>query len=707
MRFPDQKAPIYYTWLIHCLSWREMPTKIVLKMLRSRVVLLVWMLGVLCLVSYTTGFSHGASTSACADMKPKHISAHPQNPHGSFITVYTNKSTYLPGDKIPVTVRSTRDFMGFLMQARRVADDRVAGTFILVSSGSKLLKCSEDGDTVTHSDKSLKRNLSFVWKAPDQLTGDIKFFVSAVQSYFVYWARIESGVISDQKQNHSMSIRNKELKETLQASVYNSTTARTAPFTEADYINPQAITQTTQEFSQTPLITTELYLRSQAANVEQYLSELPGYSQDYSTAIQESSLILNQNDGHLQPSLNSMNRDTLTGIQSMESSFLLKTIELGVTESKDILNSKSDFHLVFQPCVNCSDIAQKIIKKKCLKSQEKKKRFNNFMDDGLRALLDDVEIRCQRLLGNERSRAPCKISMVTWREVAETLTTASTVPRTVDQCRKKYNDLTRAGKQHPLRRQSRAMRDMLLTSSKAAGAWATSFAGPGSEDDSPVMQSADAPPQQAVARSSGAVSLPVMTGQDYSTFWLVDFTPGEETEWAPMDTQDTKNLARKTFLGSGLFPNLEDVNPTLTENQLATHRASANFLQLAKNSGSRADLGKVVRNTSLGVTRPVQKESGPGIGDSPAKGAELGIPQLGILLGCSAALGMALAVGLRHLLSQHCRKRTEVSFRDPDSSIISVGESGELVHVRKIRENSFVLVQAEYNVITPSTTAGK
>lgn len=76
---------------------------------------------------------------------------------------------------LAVTVRSSRDFMGFLLQARKVSNDEVAGTFVFIPPGSKLLTCFEDGDTVTHSDKSLKRNLSFVWKAPDQPIGDIKF----------------------------------------------------------------------------------------------------------------------------------------------------------------------------------------------------------------------------------------------------------------------------------------------------------------------------------------------------------------------------------------------------------------------------------------------------------------------------------------------------------------------------------------------------
>ncbi|XP_078081041.1 reeler domain containing 1 [Mustelus asterias] len=626
----------------HGYGLPKVERKIVLKMLRSHVVLLAWMLGVLCLVSFASGFSHGASTSACVDMKPRHISAHPQDPHSSFITVHTDKSTYLPGDKVPVTIRSTRDFMGFLLQARRVADDQVAGTFILNSSGSKLLKCSEDGDTVTHSDKSLKRNLSFVWKAPDQLKGDIKFFVSAVQSYFVYWARIESGLISEQKQNNSISTRNQELKETLQTSVDKNTTGRIVPFMEggdlepviaingnaggnsrsdetqklrispsvvrsgdkalsfsgekhsvflagtntlpifvstlsslelAEYINPQTITQTKQELSQPPLFITEQYFRPHAANVEGYFPDQLAYSRNHNPATQQSSL--DENAAHLQPSLNSINRNPLTDFQTTQSSFLLDTREFGNTESEDILNS--DFQPAFRPCTSCSDIVQ-------------------------------------------------------------------------------------------------------------INTWITST--------------------MADSGSSGVISLPMNTGQEYSTFWLVDITSREVMDWTPMEIQDTKTPGGNVILSSGLVPKQEDINPTLSENQLTSHSASANFLQLAKNSGFRAEPGKVVRNLSLGATQAVENENGSGRGSNPTKGTELAVSQLGILLGCSTALGMALAVGLRHLLSQHCRKHTEVSFRDPDSSIISVGESGELVHVRKIRENSFVLVQAEYNVITP-TTPGK
>ncbi|NXU72557.1 RELD1 protein, partial [Oreotrochilus melanogaster] len=163
---------------------------------RTQTALISWVCTTLCLASYTTAFSHGASPSACTDMMPKHLRVQLHSPSNIYVTVHTNMSFYFPGDKVPVAVRSTRDFMGFLLQARKVSNDKIVGTFIFIPPGSKLLTCSEDGDTVTHSDKSLKRNLSFVWKAPDQPIGDIKFFISIVQSYFVYWAKIESAIVA-------------------------------------------------------------------------------------------------------------------------------------------------------------------------------------------------------------------------------------------------------------------------------------------------------------------------------------------------------------------------------------------------------------------------------------------------------------------------------------------------------------------------------
>lgn len=81
--------------------------------------------------------------------------------------------------------------------------------------------------------------------------------------------------------------------------------------------------------------------------------------------------------------------------------------------------------------------------------------------------------------------------------------------------------------------------------------------------------------------------------------------------------------------------------------------------------------------------------------------------ELGMLLGSSAGLGMVLVVGIRYLYRQACGKRTAVTLNDREREygrgeigLIHVQECGDLVRVRKIRENSLVLL-AEYDVLSP------
>ncbi|KAM7376957.1 hypothetical protein PAMA_013643 [Pampus argenteus] len=162
----------------------------------------------------TLSFSHGANHASCQDMTPGHIRAQPQDLHRSHVTLHTSASLYMPGQLITVTVRSSRDFMGFLLQARSVEAARetgmgarvrsirvgpvlMGGSWTLTPPGTHTLHCLSEGDTLTHSDKQLKRNLSFVWRAPDTPMGDIRFYITVVQSYFVYWAGIESAVVRD------------------------------------------------------------------------------------------------------------------------------------------------------------------------------------------------------------------------------------------------------------------------------------------------------------------------------------------------------------------------------------------------------------------------------------------------------------------------------------------------------------------------------
>uniref|UniRef100_A0A3Q2ZSB0 Reeler domain containing 1 n=1 Tax=Kryptolebias marmoratus TaxID=37003 RepID=A0A3Q2ZSB0_KRYMA len=142
----------------------------------------------------TVAFSHGGSPASCQEMIPGHIQAHPLDLGHSSVTVHTSASSYLPGQLITVTVRSSRDFMGFLLQARGSAGP---GPGPGPRPGTHTLRCLSEGDTITHSDKQPKRNLSFVWRAPDVPVGDVRFIITVVQSYFIYWAGVESSAVHD------------------------------------------------------------------------------------------------------------------------------------------------------------------------------------------------------------------------------------------------------------------------------------------------------------------------------------------------------------------------------------------------------------------------------------------------------------------------------------------------------------------------------
>ncbi|ETE72043.1 hypothetical protein L345_02127, partial [Ophiophagus hannah] len=160
-----------------------------------------------------------------------------------------------------------------------------------------------------------------------------------------------------------------------------------------------------------------------------------------------------------------------------------------------------------------------------------------------------------------------------------------------------------------------------------------------------------------------------------------------------------------------VYRSLSAVSRQTVNKEPITQKVPLNFLAQAEfpTSGQETyNQEEVSRNTLLKVTRIKPQAAVSGVGKEKShKESRLVAAQLGVLLGCSAVLGMVLAVGLRCIHSQYCHKRTEVSFSEPDNNVIALQDSGEMMHFRKIRENSFVLVQAEYNWISPSSSVKK
>ncbi|KAM6346062.1 reelin domain-containing protein 1 [Podargus strigoides] len=503
---------------------------------RAHIAIAVWACTTLCLVSYTAAFSHGASLSSCTDMMPRHLRVQLHSPSNNYVTVHTNMSSYLPGDKVPVTVRSTRDFMGFMLQARKVSNDEIAGIFVFISPGSKLLTCFEDGDTVTHSDKSLKRNLSFVWKAPDQPIGDIKFFISVVQSYFVYWAKIESAIVAQRGQNKMLAGSHKK----------PDPVTPTLPQGLADPhpTGPTSPVAATGSPLHTPTSIVATPAPEPGFGVRSVIAELKKLAQPSQAASSGSS---GSSNWGLEPSLPTRDPGTADAFRGFYS-----------------WNNTSSY----STSDRAGSIASAATPSLCLLCKEDRQ-------------------------DNTESEAVSKVSL---------------------------------------------------------GATAS-------------------PSAPHVHSHLGDTAV--------TTDWFGD-----------ADAASNLSLASRQMAERELAPKPEKAGTRGEEEE-------------------KEEEEEVGGNTLPWATRPAPESAVPGKGEDPGRGTRLLAAQLGILLVCTAALGLALAAAMRCVCAQHCHKRTEVSFSEPDPSVITIRENGEVMHFRKIRENSFVLVQAEYNWVSPSSSGKK
>ncbi|KAF7244058.1 Reelin domain-containing protein 1 [Varanus komodoensis] len=197
------------------------------------------------------------------------------------------------------------------------------------------------------------------------------------------------------------------------------------------------------------------------------------------------------------------------------------------------------------------------------------------------------------------------------------------------------------------------------------------------------------------------------------------FNPGISKSAPPIASSVLVQLWNSSLLSAENSDHEEDTNvyqsltasQQIMEKQPVTQKAPAKFLPEAELTapGQEEKGGKdVPGNTLLKVTRALPKVAVSREGGGKLhKGSQLMAAQFGVLLGCSVVLGMVVAIGLRCIHSQYCHRRTEVSFSEPDNNVIALQDSGEMMHFRKIRENSFVLVQAEYNWISPPGSGKK
>ncbi|XP_045369198.2 ferric-chelate reductase 1 isoform X2 [Camelus bactrianus] len=147
-------------------------------------------------VKSVANYPNGKVTKSCHGMIPEHGHT-PQSDPAHNISV--SQMTFKPGDQIKVTL-SGPPFKGFLLEARNAEDlsGPPVGSFTLIDSQvSQLLTCEDtQGSAVSHTNSHEKTEIKVYWNAPSSAPNHIKFLVTIVEKYRIYWVKIPSPVIS-------------------------------------------------------------------------------------------------------------------------------------------------------------------------------------------------------------------------------------------------------------------------------------------------------------------------------------------------------------------------------------------------------------------------------------------------------------------------------------------------------------------------------
>ncbi|XP_067436997.1 reelin domain-containing protein 1-like [Thunnus thynnus] len=553
----------------------------------------------LSLAPSTLSFSRGANYASCQEMTPGHIRAQPQDPQRSHVTLRTSASSYLPGQLVTVTVRSSRDFMGFLLQARsmegtkeagagagvkararagvgagvksmRVGPVLVGGSWTLTPPGTHSLRCLSEGDTLTHSDKQPKRNLSFVWRAPDTPMGDIRFYITVVQSYFVYWAGIESAVVRDGSRS---------------------------PWSES---NITGVDEGSSIFAlQEDKVTAPPALRTHRVSFKQTGNEIANPPTT------------------LQPPTT-----TSSGTQSYKSPETPTEVTRSILEmnSSATLASLAVNHLTNQ-AINKRNISVTL----------------GSLQNSTESSETDIYVTSGYLSGMTEEAGTNTGNLVTHTKDPKSSFFSSThLPFTASFSSDEAKESTSP---HP---------------------------GP-----SPA-------PRRSLYNPFTSSSLPF---------------PSQKL------TLGQRLLIQNPIASSDPEPNLNPPTPSSV-----VHPNPVPHPNLVLNAGH-----ELKPNPPESDTKPKRPSNPSRTPDKDGKYPDI-IPrhstwEVGMLLGCSAGLGMVLVVGIRYVYRQTCGKRTEVTLNDREREygtgergLIHVQECGDLVRVRRIRENSFVLL-AEYDIL--------
>ncbi|XP_035377132.1 reelin domain-containing protein 1 isoform X2 [Electrophorus electricus] len=675
-------------------------------------------------------FSHGASSDSCEEMKPGHIGAHLQYTHTpSTVTIHASRAVYLPLHILMVSVRSSRAFMGLLLQARSVPEDHVVGgEFTLLPPGTHTLSCLSTGDTVTHSDKLLKRNLSFTWRAPSRPSGDLRFYITVVYSYFVYGARIRSSVVHD-------GLRS------IQGVGYGSalpTRIMSAFFTKSTDMQIHTSVLNTQHLNNTTPTLLNNFLthtlppqhrhtpprRNRSSDTQPYTNAFT-HDRSHSTynprnTTAETFNVTNRTihtKNNTQLLLTTQTETSPTVYLHTTTSTSAPQTQLRVhTSSKTLLHRHTPTHAGLHKHTHIHPFPNTMPDKHLPPTRHAAMHTGPQTHIHVGTL--NHSAAGTRLSGKTHTFSHFRAGSAGLSPEPLNADPSPTSPRP------QSSSVTHPPPTEP----------GVITSNPGPPTLLSTHSGP----QAPLknhMSTPDTHSAIAHVHTSATHTRRTPYNTEIATVSHIQAgqtPPAGTTPTTPLTTHSqsdrtsvltahtTHSLQHEllsdlsstcTHTPTVCPPTMAPTAPTHTPTP-STPRSDRSPALLRSHSDPLLPVNDPDRRSqregdSTGHNPPQHPREPSGAPDregaKPDRVPRQIAPELGLLLGLSAALGMAVAVGLRYLQRKHCRKRTAVSLGDcnhDNRGIIHVQECGDLVQVRRIRENSFLLLQTEYNLIS-------
>ncbi|XP_037517704.2 putative defense protein 2 [Rhipicephalus sanguineus] len=133
---------------------------------------------------------NGAPEGTCDDLMPYHDGAKQLNGSDSPYRLVQEKATFQPDDTFTVQLLAKSSyFRGFLVKALDEQDNDV-GRFMPGQNYKPMKTCSG----ATHKSNNNKKAVKFVWKAPANKSGSVRFKATVVHDYTLFYTDLWSTV---------------------------------------------------------------------------------------------------------------------------------------------------------------------------------------------------------------------------------------------------------------------------------------------------------------------------------------------------------------------------------------------------------------------------------------------------------------------------------------------------------------------------------